>query len=285
MNDDDDRDDEGPESEGPRSVPLHPWLAAMWATGVLFTAAILMSLIQSARPDSRDPVVGHAAFAVALLLGTWAILRVHAPLRELPAALALRPSHAVAFVIAVATGVGLVAIDDWVFNLLAARFPLSDEEKQLFEHVPTFAGPVHQGVYVLFAAALSPAFEELFFRGALHTGIRRLGGVSTAVVACGLAFGLFHFFGGLRYVAVTVVAGVILGVLRELSGSSLVSLTAHVVANGLQVFLILAGYAQATVSHAVGAMAFAGVLLLLFLLHLLARRSTVIQRSRAEDFA
>ncbi len=279
-----DHDDERPEGEGPTSAPLHPWLAGLWATGVLFVAALLMGVIGSVRPDSRDPVLGHAAFALAILLGIFGVLRVHAPTRELAASLALRPSAVLAFGLAAVAGLALVAVDDWVFGLIARLFPLSDEEKQLFSSAPVFAGRIHEGVYVIFAVALSPAFEELFFRGALQTGVRRHG-ASVAIVSCGLAFGLFHVFGGLRYVLVASVAGLVLGALRELSGSSLVSLTAHIVTNGVQVFLVLAGFGESSVGHTLGAISCAAVLLVLGALALLSRRSARIQASRAEDLA
>jgi len=81
-------------------------------------------------------------------------------------------------------------------------------------------------------AVVGPLAEETFIRGFLHVRLRARLGPWPAVVVGAVLFGLLHPV-SIHYVAATAGLGLVLGYLRERSGSLLPSILAHMSLNGL----------------------------------------------------
>lgn len=94
-------------------------------------------------------------------------------------------------------------------------------------------------IFVLGPVAVlgAPLFEELFFRNVVQATLKRRAGIVAAVILQGAIFGLFHIdpTGTLGFNSYTVVAiggvGILLGVLREKTGSLVPSIVAHATFN------------------------------------------------------
>lgn len=92
--------------------------------------------------------------------------------------------------------------------------------------------------FVWLVLAVVPAFsEELFFRGFLLSGLRSSMRPMAAILAAGIAFGMFHFL-AIRMVT-TVGLGVLLGWLTWRSRSIWPSVAAHLLHNGILAVLLV----------------------------------------------
>jgi hypothetical protein len=94
-----------------------------------------------------------------------------------------------------------------------------------------FARPTDAYLTAAFAITSGPLMEELFFRGFLYPVLRRRMGVGLAIVLTALPFGLMHLVQyGYAWGAVLIIflVGVILTVVRAVTGSVACSFLAHV---------------------------------------------------------
>jgi len=121
---------------------------------------------------------------------------------------------------------------------------------------------------VLLIGGLAGFAEELFFRGFMQTQLRVEWSASRAIVVTGACFGALHL--DWMHAVLALVLGLYLGLVRELSGSTLAAALCHIVNNSVSVILIgLAGIPTGPMIHG-------GLLLLasfVFLLSLVALRS------------
>ena len=86
----------------------------------------------------------------------------------------------------------------------------------------------------LVSTAVVPAvFEEFFFRGVFFAGFKRSGGARKAILWSALFFGLFHM--NLQQFLYAAFIGLVLAVMRELTGSMWPGMILHFVNNGLSV--------------------------------------------------
>ncbi|MGQ0553174.1 MAG: lysostaphin resistance A-like protein [Planctomycetota bacterium] len=86
------------------------------------------------------------------------------------------------------------------------------------------------------AVLILPAFEELFFRGALYGGLRRLLSPSAAVTLAAVTFGLMH---GTSAALPIIVLGAALCLLYERTGSLAAPLLFHALHNGLTLAMVV----------------------------------------------
>jgi membrane protease YdiL (CAAX protease family) len=91
------------------------------------------------------------------------------------------------------------------------------------------AGPARSAVIFLRACLLAPLGEELLFRGALHTWLRRRLSARATVPITAAAFAAIHGYPAL--IPLAFVIGLGLGAVRERSGSTVPGVIAHVVNN------------------------------------------------------
>lgn len=73
--------------------------------------------------------------------------------------------------------------------------------------------------------------EETLFRGYLQNLIARKAGMAVAVVAAGCLFGVAHYLGGLTYVVLSSVAGILYGLVYCISGRLLAAVVVHFLLN------------------------------------------------------
>lgn len=90
---------------------------------------------------------------------------------------------------------------------------------------------------------LAPLGEELFFRGWLWTGLRRVWSPVPVAVVTGVLWLALHVGNGLLYPLFLIPAAIMFGVIRHVGGSVQASILAHVINNGLAVGLALAAVA------------------------------------------
>lgn len=85
-------------------------------------------------------------------------------------------------------------------------------------------------------ALLGPVLEELFFRGILHSGFRKSANAMQAAVISAVLFGMMHM--NFNQALYAFVLGMILAVLKEVTGSLLAPILVHIVFNSNSVFLM-----------------------------------------------
>ena len=84
---------------------------------------------------------------------------------------------------------------------------------------------------LILVAVIAPIAEELLFRGMLYPVLRRSWGVTAAVIVSALIFGLVHFIPIL--IPGLVFVGLILGWVRERSGSVVPGIVIHALQNSI----------------------------------------------------
>lgn len=89
----------------------------------------------------------------------------------------------------------------------------------------------------LFEIAVIPAvFEEMLFRGFFYDGFKRAGSTRCAILFSSLLFGFFHM--NIQQIMYAAVLGVVLALLREMSGSMWPGMLMHFVNNGWSTVLM-----------------------------------------------
>jgi membrane protease YdiL (CAAX protease family) len=168
---------------------------------------------------------------VAFLASAWLVLG-----RDLGPAVALRSAPvrsyalgvvALAVAYAVVMGVESVIPHAWqkTVHILAA---MGSDDARL-----STASPMLTAVILLRACAVAPLAEELFFRGALFTWLRRHASAPLTVALTSAAFATIHGFPAILPLAFAL--GVALGIVRERFRSTWPAVVAHVVHNVLMV--------------------------------------------------
>lgn len=115
----------------------------------------------------------------------------------------------------------------WAFAHLGNPLPVS---RTLLDSVITRRSAASLFLFVVVAGILAPVGEELFFRGILYTALRNRYGRIAAVIASAAVFALLH--GEWTAMAVPIwLAGVILALAYQATGSLVVPMLAHCVHN------------------------------------------------------
>ena len=134
-------------------------------------------------------------------------------------------------------GLPVIAVGFWITNTLvqvtgmSADHPISEE-----------LGSTSMWLILINAVVWAPLVEELVFRGAFYRFLRPTYRVVGASVLSGLLFAVLHPQGFTGVPAILSV-GIVLGVIREWSGSTVSCITAHAMHNGAIVMLMVALFA------------------------------------------
>jgi membrane protease YdiL (CAAX protease family) len=105
-----------------------------------------------------------------------------------------------------------------------------------------FASPRDAYLIAIFAVTLGPFMEELFFRGLLYPVLARRLGIFWAVLLTALPFALMHMFQyGYAWgvVLLIFIMGVVVTVVRAVTGSVASSFLVHVGYNATEMFLMV----------------------------------------------
>ena len=137
--------------------------------------------------------------------------------------------------------VAVAVVGGIVLVLLQA---LSGDSVQAPEQVPQDLSPVGLAVTIVYAVAIAPFGEELFFRGILFRALRDRFGFTVGAAGSAVAFGLIHYIPGpaidaaLLMLVMTFV-GAAFAFIYERRGSFAAPLAAHVMFNVIGLALIL----------------------------------------------
>lgn len=151
--------------------------AAGWTLVVVLFYSFAISIAESLREGAMSDVITRTTCgALAYSLALFVILRVHDPEGSIRRVLALRTPPLASVPLALVIGAGLAAPAAWLDKLLLARFPYSDEEQMVLDKVygaATFDTDAKRAALVVTMVLVSPILDELFFRGALFTPLKR----------------------------------------------------------------------------------------------------------------
>jgi len=222
-----------PEDDSVR--PMSFLAAFLWSMGaqLLFVTTILL-LGGASEWAGWNPVTRISCQAVAYLLVLFFTLRVYAPTARIRDFVAFRSTQWAMAPLALLLGASVAFPIDWVFAQLQP-----DEPDHFFGFLDVFfrmtmPERIAAGVAI---AALGPVVEELIFRGALFTSLRKRYPPGAVMAGTGLLFAAVHL-NPLAFVPL-VVLGTGLGYLRWASGTIVVPLLMHAAYNGVGVYELL----------------------------------------------
>jgi uncharacterized protein len=268
-----------PFKDGIRPMPF--FVALGWVIGTTFALALLMTI-------ANDNIVSRfACQAVAYLLGLFLILRVHAPLASLREFLAIRGTHAGFYPLAVLLGVAVEIPAILVQEFIRRRYPEELVHSSMLTEIASASLPqrIATGAVLI---ALGPFLEEVFFRGAIFKPMERKYTDARSIVIglTAVLFALAHF--NWRELISLAMVGLVLGYLRQASGSIIPGVLLHATINGVAFYSLLTEAPGAAETHTalprwlLAAGCFATLLLLAFA-HLLSTRTQAAARAQELD--
>jgi membrane protease YdiL (CAAX protease family) len=265
--------------------PVRPFsflAGAAWTLASAVFVSGLISLIDSVHPGAFVDVVTVATCKVlACSLVLFALLRVYQPDASIRRVLALRPASPLTHACAALFGLGCAPFAMWLDGTLARRFPPPAVETEALERI--FATPTIGRKIALFVSlvVVIPVCDELFFRGALFTSLKRAHRVHAVVLAAAVYDTLL--VGANAHDVVSMLAmSLALGWIRALSGSVVASLFARVAFFAVQVVPLLLMQTEPTAARFVAG----GMLLALVsmgALIVVSRRSSRAKEARSLD--
>jgi uncharacterized protein len=217
--------------------------AAGWTLAAVLLYALGLSIAESLRAGAIADVVTRATCgALAYSLTLFIILRIHEPEGSIRKVLALKTPPLLTIPLALIAGAGLSAPSAWLDDILLARFPYSDQEKELMEKLigeSTYDTTPKRIAMVLVMVLIMPFLDELFFRGALFTPLRKRARLEPVVLAVA-AYETLSSSPHVRDMLSLFALSLALSWIRGLSGSSIPSMLArmaffapHFIAKGL----------------------------------------------------
>lgn len=225
-------DDHSPESQ---AKPLTFFLAAIWTLVVAVLVGVMLSVVEAAHPGAfLDMVTVATCELIAVSVVLFAILRLHEPEGSIRRVLALRRPPALVFVLACVVGGGLSPAAMWLDGLLSKRFPASPADLENYARIfdtPTVGKKV---ALLLAVVVVMPVCDELFFRGALFTPLKR-GRRAESVILATAAYDTLLRGAQPREIASILGIALTLAWIRAVSGSVIPAVAARVVFFGVQV--------------------------------------------------
>jgi hypothetical protein len=265
---------------GPR--PLSFVSAAIWTLLALFLDLLFLGMTEAGREGAFYDLVSRTGCeALAYSVVFFGILRLHEPETSIRHVLALRAPPVLVVLAAIAVGAALSLPSEWLDQSLVSRFPRSDAEKDAYERLLSIATPGKRVTLVVTLVFLQPALDELFFRGALFTPLRRTRRAETVI----LATAAFETLGSLSPRAMISLLGatLIFAWIRGVTGSIFPAMLARMAYYGVVILPMAFGREPPaptrTLALACGSVAVLG----LAALAVLARRDARLAGARRED--
>jgi membrane protease YdiL (CAAX protease family) len=204
--------------------------AAGWTLVAVLFFYFTLSVADSLRAGAQKDVVTQATCcALAYSLTLFVILRVHEPEGSIRNVLALKMPPLLTIPLAVIAGAGLAAPAAWLNQVMLARFPYSDAEKEQLE---TFVGGSSYDTtpkkiaLVVVMVFLMPLLDELFFRGALFTPLRKRARLEPVIMATA-AYETLSSSSHVRVMFSLLALSLALSWIRGMSGSSIPAILAR----------------------------------------------------------
>jgi len=274
--------DSVPPSGEQKDRPLSFVSAAVWTLLALFLNLLVLGLTEAGREGAFYDLVSRTGCGVlSYSIVLFGILRLHEPETSIRHVLALRAPSVLAVILAIAIGAALSLPSEWLDQLLDARFPRPPQEKEALDKILSVATAGKRVALVLTLVLFQPAFDELFFRGALFTPLRRTRRAETVIVATAA----FETLGSLspRAMISLLAATLVFAWIRATTGSIVPSIVARMAYYGVAIIPIAIGRdAPKPTKMLLVASAIVGIVSLLGL-SVLSRRSTRLLDARLED--
>jgi membrane protease YdiL (CAAX protease family) len=201
--------------------------AAMWTIGAVFLLDLTVRVTEAVRPGASLDLINVTACHVltysALVL---VMLRIYAPETRVREEVAFRAPAPIWVIGAALLGAGIYPALDVLDAAIARRFPMSTEDVESIGKLlaaPTVARRILIGVAFL---GIIPAVCEVFFRGVLFGGLRKAGRESLVILGTAVYFTAARAPNE-RTLASSFALGLLLGWVRERSGSIVASFVAH----------------------------------------------------------
>ena len=227
--------DSTPPDSPAASRPLSFLAAAAWTVIAAILLVLLIALIDSAHPGAFTDVVTVAGCKVVVYsVVLFGILRVHEPDASIRRILALRRPPALMLVFGAIAGAGLSPAAMFIQGIFAKRYPPSPEENEALEHIFTTDSVGKKVALVLALAIVIPIADEMFFRGALFTPLKK-GRRAEMVILATAAYDTLLIGFSPRQVASALATTLIFAWMRATSGSVLPSVGARVAFFSVQV--------------------------------------------------
>jgi hypothetical protein len=164
--------------------PLSLAAAAVWTIVALFLDLLFSQMIEAGREGALFDLVSRTACrALAYSVVFFIILRVHEPQTSIRRVLALRAPAPLGIVLALLVGAALALPTDWLDQALEVHFPRPEIDKEALDRLLSVTTMGKRVAMILTLVFVQPAFDELFFRGALFTPLRRTRRAETVIVA------------------------------------------------------------------------------------------------------
>jgi membrane protease YdiL (CAAX protease family) len=248
--------------------------AAGWTLVAVMVFAVGMLVAEGLRTGAMNDIVTRAiSAALAYSLTLFIILRVHEPDSSIRKVLALRMPPILTIPLALIVGAGLSAPLAWLEAILLARFPYSEQDKEVMEKVSTVASydstPKRVAVAVIIVLVV-PFLDELFFRGALFTPLRKRARLEPVIMATA-AYEALTPAPHLHLVIPTLLLSLALSWIRGVSGSSIASALARMAFFAPQIVPHVIGKEMPALSKGMLAGSFGAAVLALAIIVLLSR--------------
>ena len=265
--------------------PMSPFAATGWAVGATLLWTLLVTITVTLRSGAENDLVNNFVCQLVATLGVvFGILRIHAPNDSIRDVFALRRTHLLFFPLAIGLGLAVQVPASTLYEALLRRWPDpqdADRLSQLYSEAGT-PGRVLIGMVVV---AFGPLLEEIFYRGALFTPLRRAGRLGDVVVITAVLFGLAHVTA--QRIVPIVLVGLAMGLLRHASGSLLPSIAMHATFNAGPMWELARGRTASVENEplpwATAAMSVGVALALAACTWLVGKRSTVAAHARERD--
>lgn len=254
-----------------------------WSLGVTLASVTVAQQLFIFAPNAAHDLVVLVGTQLPVYLGACALFAARRPGRNFEELFGLRRAPVALLVTAFLLGIALHAPAERLNALITQRFPLPKEVMAALESELIPRNPVHAVVLALVVAVAGPFVEELLYRGALYTGLRRTATAQRAALTTGALFTVSHL--ELRSWLPIFLLACCLGFVRARSGSLWPGILLHGAFNGTTLALTWLGpkTEEASLSTAVVAGSAFGAVVLVLLSARLAQKSDLAGRARALD--
>ncbi len=209
---------------------------------VAILLGVMIAIIDAVHPGALIDVVTVAtckllAYSVVL----FALLRVHEPESSIRKVLALRRPPTIVVLLAAVVGAGISPAAMWLDGLFAKRFPPTAQESEAFERIFTTPTIGKKVALILAVMVVMPICDELFFRGALFTPLKKGRRAETVILATA-AYDTLLAGAPARELLSMLATALAIAWIRSVSGSVFPSIAARIAFFGVQVLpLVLLG--------------------------------------------
>jgi hypothetical protein len=220
--------------------PLTPLVAALWTMALWLLQGVALQLTDAMRPGAGHDVINIGACDVlATSIVLFAMVRVHAREVSLRWTLGVAPIGPLQIILAAAAGAGLYPLLSTIDARVLARWPYSDTETEAMKSLLEMPTARARLAFVVVGYLVMPIATELYHRGIVFGGIRRVAGprvamLTTAVFSacCSLDW---------RAIPTTFILGLALARVRDRASTVLAAIVASLAYGAVEALPILRG--------------------------------------------